>query len=155
MGVNVGDFYAEDSSSTWKLPLLYNYTYDQLNRLTKMDAFYGLNQNTNSWSGLNTTLDYKERIAYDPNGNISKYLRNSNNNAGTEHAMDSLNYFYNTATNQLNHIKDNAEDWIGGGKDLQDQSSNNYGYDPSGNMIKDLSRAITDGGFPGMLMARS
>ena len=66
MAVNIGKF---------NNPVLYNYTYDQLNRITTMDDFKGLDT-SNSWSGLTAMQDYKERVSYDANGNILKYLRN-------------------------------------------------------------------------------
>ena len=59
MVVNIGQF---------NNPMLYAYTYDQLNRLTAMDAHTGFSQSTNSWSALTATNDYKERVEYDPNG---------------------------------------------------------------------------------------
>jgi hypothetical protein len=65
MAVNIGKF---------NNPVLYNYTYDHLNRITAM-AFKGLDT-SNSWSGLTAMQDYKERVSYDANGNILKYLRN-------------------------------------------------------------------------------
>ncbi len=65
MAVNIG---------TFNNPLLYNYGYDHLNRLSSMDVFTGLNQSTNDWSALRPTNDYKERITYDANGNINTYL---------------------------------------------------------------------------------
>jgi hypothetical protein len=106
-----------------------------------MDAFYGLNQATNSWSALTATPDFKERVAYDPNGNIQKYLRN--NFGGTGLPMDSLGYGYMTGTNKLVQIKDSASDAIGGGYDLHSQPTNNYAYDSIGNLIKDSIEHIS------------
>jgi len=146
MTVNIGKLYASDNSN-WKKPLLYNYSFDQLNRLTGMDAYYGLDQVNNAWS-LTQSADYKERIAYDPNGNILKYLRNNFGNAslpGT--AMDSLNYFYTSGTNKLLRISDNASTSVGNGLDLQDQPQNNYAYDEIGDMIGDSSQNIPKGGI--------
>jgi RHS repeat-associated protein len=138
MVVNIGKF---------NNPLLYMYTYDQLNRLTAMDVDSGLNQSTNSWSsGLTSISDYKERIAYDPNGNITQYLRNGTNTVNL--SMDSLNYFYNKSggkliNNQLNYIRDQ----IGSSNypnDIDNQPVNNYAYDSIGNLIKDSAEGITN-----------
>ena len=68
MSVNIGKLHN---------PLLYNYQYDQLNRIVAMDAFTGLDSSNNTWNALTATDNYKERVAYDENGNILKYLRNT------------------------------------------------------------------------------
>ncbi len=71
----------------------------------KMDT--GFNRATNIWSGMDTSLqDYKETVAYDPNGNITQYFRNGTSTVNL--SMDSLNYFYNKSggkliNNQLNY----------------------------------------------------
>ncbi len=149
MGVNIGVFYLgttndPPNSSSYALPMLYNYTYDQLNRITGMKAFYGLNQTTNSWNSLTFTPDYKEKVQYDLNGNIKKYTRYDHNlTLGSEKPMDSLTYNYNSGTNQLNYIKDSA---LAGTTtyDLKTQPVNNYGYDAIGNIIKDSIEKINN-----------
>src|SRR5690606_15542094 len=45
---------------------LYNYKYDQLNRLVEMDMYRGLD-GTNKWSTLAISNLYKERYSYDAN----------------------------------------------------------------------------------------
>ena len=66
MAVNIGILNA---------PKLYNYRYDQLNRLTGMDMLNGTNNGINLWtSGLTPSNDYKEKASYDPNGNILTYI---------------------------------------------------------------------------------
>jgi hypothetical protein len=85
-------------------PKLYNYRYDQLNRLTAMDVFNGTNTGQNLWTnGLTASNDYKEKASYDENGNILTYIRHG---YGTTPAMDSMTYHYNTGKNQLNYIGD-------------------------------------------------
>ena len=54
---------------------LYNYRYDQLNRLKAMDMYRGLITSTNLWSSLALQTLYKERYSYDANGNITYALR--------------------------------------------------------------------------------
>ena len=134
MTVNIGKF---------NQPMLYNYKYDQLNRLTRMDAFTGLDEINNDWSELVLSDSYKERIEYDANGNILKYLR-----YGTEgNQMDDLAYHYNLnvsvqlINNQLNHVSDQ----VGDGDyaiDIDDQAEDNYEYDAIGNLIKDVAEGI-------------
>jgi len=145
MTVNLGPLYRRSNGVTdtshWRGPLLYNYRYDQLNRITGMDAYYGLSQATNSWAGLMPTADFRERVAYDGNGNIQKYKRNNFGETGLP--MDSLGYKYITGTNKLLRIQDSADDAIGGGYDLHNQPVNNYAYDSIGNLIKDSSERIS------------
>jgi YD repeat-containing protein len=143
MVVNIGKF---------NNPLMYNYTYDQLNRITQLDVDSGFNQSTNTWNMTPASIsDYKERVAYDPNGNILQYLRNGTSTVNL--AMDSLSYFYNRdangrlLNNQLNYIRDE----VGGTNensnypnDIDDQSANNYAYDSIGNLIKDNAESITN-----------
>ncbi|WP_133995032.1 hypothetical protein, partial [Dinghuibacter silviterrae] len=131
MGVNVGAL---------GHPLLYNYQYDQLNRLLHMDAW---NNTGSTWASSTKLPDFKERVAYDPNGNILQYLRNGNNTfAGQPIGMDSLNYSYTAGTNRLDHINDS----VPSGNyttDIDNQSSGNYSYDPIGELTSDAASGIT------------
>jgi len=124
---------------------LYNYGYDQLNRIVSMDAWGGYNTASLSWADMTTSDEYKERIAYDGNGNILKYLRNG---AGTALDMDSLRYGYNQdinghlENNRLRHVRDG----IGDGNyavDIDSQGDDNYEYDAIGNLVKDTKEGIT------------
>lgn len=130
-------------------PVLYNYSYDQLNRITAMDVFDGTNSGANLWSGtLTATNEYKERISYDANGNILRYLRQG---MGTKLGMDSLSYKYNAGTNQLNWVKDNiaSNEYSSTNsapynvEDINNQASNNYTYDQIGNLVSDAAESIT------------
>ena len=122
-------------------PLLYNYQYDQLNRLVGMDAW---NRTANSWNAITKIADFQERIAYDPNGNIQKYRRNGNNTfAGKPLAMDSLGYFYTAGTNKLDHITDSV---LPGNytTDINGQSAGNYQYDSIGQLVSDAASGISN-----------
>ncbi|MGN6490522.1 MAG: hypothetical protein ACTHLE_00895, partial [Agriterribacter sp.] len=55
---------------------LYNYRYDQLNRLVDMDTYRGFNATTNSWSGMDGVFYHREHYTYDANGNILRASRN-------------------------------------------------------------------------------
>ncbi|WP_290793195.1 RHS repeat-associated core domain-containing protein [Flavihumibacter sp. UBA7668] len=126
-------------------PVVYNYRYDQLNRITAMDRYTGLDQATNSWSAMQVMQGYRERIAYDGNGNILRYQR-----YGTDDklAMDSLNYEYNRdlngrlINNQLLRVRDNVNsaEYI---EDIDDQPVNNYSYDAIGNLVRDSAEGIS------------
>jgi RHS repeat-associated protein len=134
MAVNIGKF---------NQPQLYNYQYDQLNRITGMDVYRGLNETNNNWNALAATGDYKERVTYDANGNILKYLRQG---FGSNTAMDSLSYNYYTATNKLSHVRDRINGSTAHSsnytEDLEDQGTNNYTYDETGNLKTDAYENI-------------
>jgi RHS repeat-associated protein len=132
--------------------LLYNYKYDQLNRLTAMDTYNGWVEAGNSWTGGSAAQpSFNERIAYDGNGNILKYLRNANtyNNGNV---MDSLTYKYYAGTNRLRRVtdRDTTFDALWGSNsweyniDLDHQTdTSNYKYDAIGNLISDSKEGIT------------
>ena len=116
----------------------YNYKYDQLNRLTRMDAYVGFNASTNSWSSLQGINAMKERVKYDGNGNIKNYVRYSI----TGSPMDSLTYSNYTGTNRLQRISDP----YGSNSSFQDlgpQPGNNYKYDAIGNLTGDSAETIS------------
>jgi RHS repeat-associated protein len=119
-------------------PLLYNYQYDQLNRLVSMDAW----KKNSSWGSLTYTDDYQERVSYDPNGNILSYKRNGNTTGSKPLDMDKLAYDYKPGTNQLDHVYDT----VPAGNydvDIDAQAAANYEYDHIGNLVKDNAEGIT------------
>ena len=126
--------------------IFYNYHYDQLNRLTGQDAYNGFNKTANDWTGQKSMSDtLKERVAYDGNGNILKYLRKSIDGGH----MDSLNYFYYTGTNKLKRVTDSVPPNTYTSQqdnlilDVDSQPDKNYCYDAIGNLIKDSLEQIT------------
>ena len=122
-------------------PLLYNYRYDQLNRLVQMDAW---NNTGSTWSAITKLQDFQERVSYDANGNILKYKRNGNNTfVGQPLGMDSLNYFYTAGTNKLDHITDSVPSG-NYSNDLDNQLTGNYGYDAIGELTKDSTNGISN-----------
>jgi RHS repeat-associated protein len=144
-------------------PLVYNYGYDQLNRLVSMDAFDGWNPAGNIFAP-NKLQDYKERVSYDANGNILTYERNGQAESSGL-LMDKFTYQYERtaggrlATNKLRYVYDDVQGNNYGG-DLKTgtpltlpqvqedkrptQGSDNYGYDAIGNLIKDTKEGITN-----------
>ncbi|CAN5452737.1 hypothetical protein BH10BAC2_BH10BAC2_33940 [soil metagenome] len=127
MGVNISSF---------SDPYLYTYTYDQMNRLTKMKAASkNLNNNNNFWVIPGSALNnYKESISYDANGNILTY-----NRYNASAIMDSLSYNYYSSTNRLHYVDDKVAAYT---TDIHDQGAGNYWYDPIGNLTKDTSEHI-------------
>jgi RHS repeat-associated protein len=131
------------------VPIFYNYKYDQLNRLTRQDAFFNFNASTNSYSS-NWAPDstFHEDVSYDANGNIQHYNRYA---IGPQSKMDGLAYKYYPGTNKLRQVNDhivankygsNSWEVI---QDLDDQSdTSNYVYDEIGNLIADKAEKITN-----------
>ena len=141
-------------------PLLYQYRYDQLNRLLKMSASKGLNNVNNTWTPV-VLNDYAEDIVYDPNGNILTYKRNG---SAAKLDMDKMTYQYpkdalgNALNNRLRYVHDEvaaanyAEDIDSQtaltlaqvqAQKLPEQLTDNYGYDAIGNLIKDTKEGIS------------
>lgn len=148
---------------------LYGYRYDQLNRYVRMDAFNGVYSVGNSAS-LTRVNDYHEEITYDPNGNIRTYLRNATTQNGGMQAMDNLTFQYERAatgqlfTNRLRYVHDqvsasnypnaNEPTWdidnqtsLSYGQVVTDnnisQIGDNYQYDSTGNLIKNIRDSIS------------
>jgi hypothetical protein len=123
----------------------YNYHYDQLNRIVAMDIYNGLNVNNGTFTPVSVN-DYRERISYDPNGNILTYDRYGD---AARLSMDSLKYFYTANTNRLHKVTDAATDASPGDyskyNDIkQGQADDNYSYDEIGNLIADNAEGITN-----------
>jgi RHS repeat-associated protein len=140
-------------------PLLNSYKYDQLNRLTKMNTYKGLNPQTNNWNAI-AIDDYGEEISYDANGNIQVYKRNGS--AG-KLDMDKMTYQYpkdingKIVNNRLRYVHDevNAGNYA---EDIDsqtpltlaqvkaeksaEQQADNYIYDAIGNLIQDKKEGI-------------
>ncbi len=114
---------------------------------------------------------YRERISYDPNGNILTYKRNGTTAAPVSDTgtggkdMDDLTYKYlyaktnNTKgefipgeavidplfshyTNQLASVDDDDMFTANYTRDIDDQPALNYEYDKIGNLVKDRSEGI-------------
>jgi YD repeat-containing protein len=100
-------------------PYLYNYQYDQLNRLVSMDAW----KSNNTWSTMNKVSDYQERLAYDENGNITSYQRNG---IGSTLNLNNYTYNYQSGTNRITSISNSVN-----------SSTGTYNYDSIGNVTKD------------------
>jgi RHS repeat-associated protein len=109
----------------------YNYTYDELNRLTQaMDN-----------SVINSGR-YNEGLSYDKNGNIINLIRLGHiNSAATAFGiMDNLNYSYKG--NRLDKVEDTSGSTEGfnNGSNLAIE----YTYDNNGNMKTDTNKNITN-----------
>src|ERR1700744_1026171 len=141
-------------------PILYNYGYDQLNRISSMDPWAA----NGSFRPVGTSAlpEFAERYGYDPNGNILTLHRNGDS---AHQAMDQLNYKYIYAktgggtgeyvpgsaptsgvdhlTNQLSSIGDAVTGNAYTG-DIKSQPSFNYRYDPIGELVYDSVQKISN-----------
>lgn len=124
---------------------VYGYRYDQLNRIKGMNSFNGFANATNTLTAA-AVLDYRERVTYDPSGNIRTYIRNGN---AARFSMDSMTYTYKANKNQLDRVVDSATDasilqYPNYNDIKQGQIAGNYQYDAIGNLISDASEGITN-----------
>ena len=118
----------------------YAYGYDQLNRLISMDAWFNFNTGTYAWqTSGNASSKLQERVSYDANGNITKYLRKGYSPTN----MDSLTYKYYPKSNKLLRVDDAIGDAIYTDIDVDDQDNDNYEYDLTGNLVKDSIEGIS------------
>lgn len=131
------------SSMTWQTAsssiLGYKYGYDGLNRMT--EAIYGEGDNLN----VNLNRFNEQVTGYDKNGNILGLKRFGQTSQSAYGLIDNLSMSYNG--NRLLAVKDNAvASKVAGNFDFQDgaNKSEEYIYDLSGNLIKDLNKKITD-----------
>ncbi|MEL6133571.1 MAG: RHS repeat-associated core domain-containing protein, partial [Bacteroidota bacterium] len=121
---------------------LSQYTYDQLNRITGMDVYQGLGTN-GTWSPQ-VTQDYQTRYSFDGNGNILTLTRNGDLGTGPQQ-MDNLTYNYQAGTNRLLGVEDQvAAGAYSNDFDSHANPTNNYIYDPSGNLIEDKQEGIAN-----------
>jgi RHS repeat-associated protein len=120
----------------------YKYTYDQLNRLNDLVAFTAIDTVNDKWNSPSSITSFQEKVTYDENGNIFKYLRHGNTIAGMPLAMDSLNYYYNTNTNQLNHVTDGVASGNYPNDIDNETSARNYRYNAIGQLAKDSAGGI-------------
>jgi RHS repeat-associated protein len=107
----------------------YSYRYDALNRLQQA-VYHKENVTQNS---------YNESLTYDKNGNIKSLERNGDlDTQGTTITIDDLSYFY--SGNRLTKVEDitNHPEGFTDGAD----STNEYGYDDYGNMVRDDNKEI-------------
>ncbi len=118
----------------------YAYGYDQLNRLVSMDAWVNFNTGTYAWqTSGSASSKLQERVTYDANGNITKYLRKGYSPTN----MDSLTYKYYPKSNKLKRVDDAISDGTYTDIDVDDQDNNNYDYDLTGNLVKDSIEGIS------------
>ncbi len=128
-----------DGTTVDNLPSVYQY--DQLHRIKNMQKYTSIDAATNSWGASQPMDAYQTSYQYDPNGNLKRLTRRDDNNM-----IDDLTYGYEgetatlLGTNRLDKVDDAVTAVTVG--DFKDQGNNNYGYDRSGNLIRDISNRI-------------
>jgi len=114
----------------------YVYCYDELSRLTNANFSEYI---SNSWQ---QSLKFNEKIkSYDLNGNIKGIERRGSQSNWNIDLIDNLTYHY--SGNQLiavddEVLQDNGYDFYDNGQ----FSTNEYGYDANGNLIRDVNKGI-------------
>ncbi len=132
----------------------YQYQYDQLNRIKRM--------NSRSWSVDNVAILptaglFETTYNYDRNGNLTG-LRRWADNGTTKTAMDEFTYDYITGTNKLAAVHDavsagnfteDLDDQPGqyaalgfAGYSLANETTHNYRYDAIGQLVQDKTEEI-------------
>jgi YD repeat-containing protein len=145
-------------------PMLYNYGYDQLNRISAMDA-WAANDSLKP-TGTSALLDYAERYTYDPNGNILT-LNRTGDSVHAKKAKLTYNYIYAKTsggngeyipgqlptsgvarlTNQLSSIQvtdSGATGTVVNPNELGSQSAFNYHYNEIGELTGDSKAQVSN-----------
>ncbi len=120
----------------------YDFTYDNVNQLT--GAAFLQNASGSGWD--KSFIDYTvNNLTYDANGNILTMTQRGFKLTGST-LIDSLQYTYQSASNKLSSVLDNANDpssKLGDFHYSGTKGSNDYAYDGNGNISYDNNKAIS------------
>jgi RHS repeat-associated protein len=132
------------SGTTWKSKgdaekRKYDFTYDNINRLTGAD----FNQYTSGSFNKSAGIDFSvNNLSYDANGNILT-MKQWGLKGLSSALVDDLSYGYFTNTNKLKTVTDaiTIDNKLG---DFTDKNTigDDYGYDKNGNLIADINKKI-------------
>ncbi|MCW3466429.1 RHS repeat-associated core domain-containing protein [Chitinophaga nivalis] len=120
----------------------YDFTYDNINRLTAAD-FNQQNTGTTAWSKTPTDFSVSG-LTYDQNGNILSLQQKGLKGAGSQ-TIDSLKYGYIPNSNKLFFVTDRRNDpqsTLGDFKETANNESQDYAYDPNGNLKFDMNKQL-------------
>lgn len=111
----------------------YNFTYDNLSRLTVAQSLIG---------GSSSGVSYSTNYSYDKNGNIKSLRRGGQTESSSISVIDNLSFTLNG--NQLKAVNDNATAVASNGFEFKDgvKLATEYTYDANGNLTKDLNKGI-------------
>jgi RHS repeat-associated protein len=124
----------------------YGYSYDYGGRLVQADfrKQIAITGGGSAWS--NITMDYTvSNLKYDLNGNIASMKQRGMglvNGSTVPVTMDDLSYTYYGNSNQLLKVQDPQPNYSLGDFVNTNGASNDYTYDPNGNLITDANKGI-------------
>jgi RHS repeat-associated protein len=135
------------SGAKWKsrsdgIARAFGYDYDNLNRLTQA-SFNQQNSGSTTWS-QNLVNFSVSGLSYDANGNILS-MKQQGLNGPLIQTIDSLKYGYNTTSNRLSFVTDKRNDAaskLGDFKEINNNETQDYWYDLSGNVSMDKNKNI-------------
>jgi RHS repeat-associated protein len=141
------EFNGNISGTVWKtagdgVGRKYDFTYDDLNRLTGAD----FNQNSGSQFDKSAGIDFSvSGLTYDGNGNILT-MNQKGFKVGGSSFIDQLTYTYQLNSNKLIQVNDGANDATSKLGDFHytgTKQSTDYNYDGNGNLNLDNNKAIS------------
>ena len=126
----------------------YDFTYDDINRLTgaNFNQYVGSAWGKSSGGSSPITIDFSvSGLGYDANGNIQSMIQQGFKIGGTGTPIDSLTYTYIANTNKLLQVHDEYNDTASVLGDFHYKGvkgSFDYSYDGDGNLIKDNNKRL-------------
>ena len=121
----------------------YDFTYDNLDRLTGADFNQDNGGSYDKSAGINFSVS---GLAYDANGNILKMNQYGLKIAATSAIIDSLTYTYQPNSNKLQAVVDNANDQNSKLGDFHynpaTKTATDYSYDGNGSLTLDNNKSI-------------
>jgi len=120
----------------------YDYTYDNVNRLTAANFTQYNGSGFDLSAGINFTTS---NLSYDANGNILT-MRQYGFMVGGSNPIDELKYTYQSNSNKLNQVYDTANNptsLLGDFHYAGTKGSFDYAYDGNGNQVIDSNKSIS------------
>lgn len=141
------------SGSIWKsagdgVDRKYDYTYDNLNRLSGANFL----QNTAGSTWDHAAVDFTVgNLQYDANGNILSMNQMGIKIGSAPSFIDQLSYTYQTNSNKLQQVSDASNDNASTMGDFKynpsTKTATDYNYDANGNLASDANKNITAIGY--------
>lgn len=120
----------------------YGFDYDKLDRIIIADY---TQQNLGSTNWTNNLMNFSvSNLTYDLNGNLQS-MKQIGMDGMTIKTIDSLKYGYIANSNRLNFVTDkrnNPSTTLGDFKEIANAETQDYWYDPGGNLAKDKNKDI-------------
>ncbi len=148
---NAAQFNGNITGTVWKsagdgVGRKYDFTYDNLNRLTA--ANFVQNTSGSTWDA--SYIDFTaSNLTYDGNGNILS-MNQKGFTVGGSSLIDQLTYSYQANTNKLSQVNDaqnNPTSMLGDFHYSGTKQPTDYSYDGNGNLVLDNNKAISAIGY--------